>query len=176
MKRIIISTLIVLLCMSLTSCLSFLTSLEDNSAEASEVYTETISPESEPAAEESTPAEESEESSELGADKAHPYVLTVAELAEEINADIKAAKAKYNGKWIKITGEITDTTDGGVCYGYYLYGQRATTGYIGLKIICWCEDGPYSGSVLGDTQTFLGQVLEISTVNSTEIIDCERIK
>lgn len=112
----------------------------------------------------------------LGSDKEHPYVITAEQLADEINRDISAAKAKYNGKWVKITGEISDTSDGGVVYGYYIYGKRATTGYTGLKIICWCDDGPYSGSVLGDTKTFLGQVREITTFNATEIGDCEIIK
>jgi len=110
---------------------------------------------------------------ELGESKENPFVLTATELAAEIDADIDAAKEKYNGKWMQITGEISDTSDGGIIYGYYVYGESSLTGYRGLRIICWCEDGPYSGSVLGDTQTFLGQMREVTLVNATEIGDCE---
>ena len=115
------------------------------------------------------------DTSVLGYSKDAPIVITANELALEIEANIDSAKEKYNGKWVEITGTISDTSDGGVMYGYYLHGKRATSGYTGLRIMCWCEDGPYSGSVLGDTQTFVGQVLEITTVNVTEIVDCERI-
>ena len=116
------------------------------------------------------------QSASIGSSKNNPYVLTVTELVKEIETDINTAKAKYNGKWVKITGEITDTSSGGGIYGYYLYGKRITTGYSGLRIICWCDNGPYSGSVLGDTQTFLGQIREITTFNATEIGDCEIVK
>lgn len=122
------------------------------------------------------PADKEVDAIEVGSTKEKPLVITTDELAKEIEADIDAAKAKYNGKWIQITGKISDTSDGGVVYGYYIYGESSTTGYRGLKIICWCEDGPYSGSVMGDTKTFLGQILEVSTVNSTEIVDCEIVK
>lgn len=124
---------------------------------------------------------------ELGTDKEHPYILTAEQLASEIEQDIDAAKEKYNDKWVQITGEITDmsdfgrkvdgqsatTTDNGwtMC-GYYIYGQRSTTGYTGLRIICWCNDVPYSEDPMGDTCTFLGQLREVTTVNATEIGDC----
>ena len=111
----------------------------------------------------------------VGGSKDNPFVLTADELADEIMDDIDAAKEKYNDKWVMITGTITDTSDGGIMYGYYLYGERATTGYTGLRIMCWCDDGPYSGSVIGDTQTFVGILREITTVNVTEIAECERI-
>lgn len=110
----------------------------------------------------------------VGSSRSNPIVITVAELANEINIDATAAKEKYNGKWVRITGEITDTSDSGTSYGYYLYGKSTLTGYSGLRIMCWCDDGPYSGSVIGDTQTFTGKVLEISTVNITEIVACKR--
>ena len=112
---------------------------------------------------------------EIGEARDNPFVLTADELATEILDDIDAAKEKYNDKWVQITGTITDTSDGGIMYGYYLYGQSATTGYTGLRIMCWCEDGPYSGSVIGDTQTFIGLLREVTTVNVTEIAECERI-
>ena len=111
----------------------------------------------------------------IGISKDYPIEITAEELVKEMERDLNAAKDKYNGKWVKITGTISDTSDGGIVYGYYLYGQKTTTGYSGIRVMCWCEDGPYSGSVIGDTQTFVGQVLEITTVNVTEIVDCERI-
>lgn len=111
----------------------------------------------------------------VGSSRSNPIVITVAELANEINSDVEAAKDKYNGKWVRITGEIIDTSDSGTSYGYYLYGKSALTGYSGLRIMCWCGDGPYSGNVIGDTQTFTGKVLEISTVNITEIVACKRV-
>ncbi len=112
---------------------------------------------------------------EMGETRDNPFVLTADELATEILNDIDAAKEKYNDKWVQITGTITDTSDGGIMYGYYLYGQNSTAGYTGLRIMCWCEDGPYSGSVIGDTQTFIGLLREVTTVNVTEIAECERI-
>lgn len=112
----------------------------------------------------------------VGEDKSNPYVLTADELVDEINEDIKAAKKKYNGKWVQITGEITGTSTSGFGYGYYLYGQSTTTGYRGLRIMCWCDDLPYSKTKIGDKHTFIGQVLEITTVNATEIVDCKRVK
>lgn len=109
----------------------------------------------------------------LGETKDNPFVLKAEELAAEIEQDIDAAKEKYNNKWVKITGTISDTSDGGIMYGYYLYGKKSTSGYTGLRIMCWCEDGPYSGAVIGDTKTFLGQLREVTTFNVTEIGDCE---
>ena len=113
----------------------------------------------------------------IGDSKENPIIITADELADEINTKIDDAKEKYNGKWIKITGTITDTSIyQGDIFGYYVYGKKATTGYTGVRILCWCDGGPYSGSVLGDTQTFIGQVFEITTVNATEIVDCEIVK
>lgn len=109
---------------------------------------------------------------EVGDSKETPFVLTADELATEIEADIEKAKEKYNGKWVEITGKISGTSNGGIVYGYYIFGESATTG---LRIICWCDDGPYSGSVTGDTRTFLGQLREVTTFNATEIGDCEII-
>lgn len=105
----------------------------------------------------------------------NPITITAEQLALEIEENIILAKESYNGKWVKITGTISDTSDAGVAYGYYLFGEKSTSGYTGIQIMCWCDDGPYSGSVLGDTQTFIGQVLEITTFNVTEIVDCQRV-
>ena len=112
----------------------------------------------------------------VGSNKDHPFVITANELANEINADTAAAKQKYNGKWVEITGEITGTSTSGFGYGYYLYGESTTTGYRGLRIMCWCDDLPYSETKVGNTHTFVGQVLEITTVNATEIVDCEKVE
>lgn len=113
----------------------------------------------------------------LGDSKENPIKITADELVAEINTDIDNAKERFNGKWVQITGTITDTSIyQGDIFGYYVYGKNSTTGYTGLRILCWCDGGPYSGSVLGDTQTFVGKVLEITTVNATEIVDCEIVK
>ena len=108
----------------------------------------------------------------VGATKNNPLVITADKLAEEIDIDAESAAQKYNNMWVKITGKITGTSDAGNMYGYYLYGKK---GESGLRIICWCDDGPYSGSVKGDTQTFIGYLREVSTVDTTDIGGCTRI-
>lgn len=110
---------------------------------------------------------------ELGADREHPFVLTADELAAEINADIDAAKAKYNGKWVKITGTVTDYSrySADDLSGYYLYGNY---GVEGLRIVCWQNKGAWKqNEKIGDVCTCVGQVREITTFNATEIGDCE---
>lgn len=104
--------------------------------------------------------------------RGNPYIITAQELAKEINSDIDAAKEKYNGKWVKITGKITDFSDGGIIYGYYLYGKKGASG---LRIVCWC-DNQHKGSMIGSTYTFVGQLREVTTFNATEIGDCEVVK
>lgn len=112
------------------------------------------------------------ELSKLGT-KSNPAKVTVSELVAEINADIDAAKDKYNGKWIKITGKVTQVVDGGIMTGYYLYGKRGDSG---LRIVCWRDGDIYKGAMVGNTFTFVGQVREITTFNATEIGDCTIIK
>ena len=112
------------------------------------------------------------EISKLGT-KANPGIVTVKELVADIDKDIDAAKAKYNGKWIKITGKVTQVVDGGIMTGYYIYGKRGDNG---LRIVCWRDGDIFSGSVVGNTYTFLGQVREITTFNATEIGDCTIIE
>lgn len=101
--------------------------------------------------------------------KENPGEITVSELVAEISADIDAAKDKYNGKWIKITGKVTQVVDGGIMTGYYLYGKRGDSG---LRIVCWRDGDIYKGAMVGNTFTFVGQVREITTFNATEIGDC----
>ena len=112
----------------------------------------------------------------LGLDKAYPIVVTPEQLAAEIIDNSAEAAKKYNGKWVKIKGKITDVTDGGTMWGYYLYGKKVATGYEGLRIICWKDGDIYAGAMKGSTYTFLGCLREISTINATEIANCEIIK
>lgn len=110
---------------------------------------------------------------EIGSAKENPFVLTADELAAEINADIDAAKAKYNGKWVKITGTVTDYSrySADDLSGYYLYGNY---GVEGLRIVCWQNKGAWKqNEKIGDVCTCVGQVREITTFNATEIGDCE---
>lgn len=44
----------------------------------------------------------------LGSSSKYPFVVSANEFANEIKNDIDAAKEKYNGKWVKITGRVTD--------------------------------------------------------------------
>jgi hypothetical protein len=107
-----------------------------------------------------------------GSRSKYPLVVTVEEFVYEINSDIDAAKDKYNGKWIEITGRVTDYSryNGGSMSGYYLYGEY---GKEGLRIVCWQnkEDNTQFAKV-GCTCTCLGIVREVTTVNATEIADC----
>ena len=110
---------------------------------------------------------------EVGSTKEAPIVITVAELVDEIDTDIDAAKEKYNGKWVQITGTVTDYSrySGDDLSGYYLYGNTDDSG---LKIICWQNKGAYKqNEKIGDVCTCTGQVREITTFNATEIGDCE---
>lgn len=110
-----------------------------------------------------------------GSSRMKPYKLTAQELATEINSNIDAAKAKYNGKWVQITGKVTDYSrySSDNLSGYYLYGKY---GGEGLKIVCWQNKGALKQfDKVGDTCTCIGQVREVTTVNSTEIVNCEII-
>lgn len=109
------------------------------------------------------------EISKLGT-KANPGEVTVSELVAEINTNIDAAKSKYNGKWIKITGKVLDAGNVAGMTKFYLYGEYAGSG---LKIICWVNEEvlkPFDYT--GEAHTFIGQVREITIVNATEIGDC----
>lgn len=109
------------------------------------------------------------EISKLGT-KANPGEVTVSELVAEINTNIDAAKSKYNGKWIKITGKVLDAGNVAGMTKFYLYGEYAGSG---LKIICWVNKEvlkPFDYT--GETHTFIGQVREITIMNATEIGDC----
>ena len=102
--------------------------------------------------------------------KENPGEVTVSELVAEINANIDAAKSKYNGKWIKITGKVLDADNVAGMTRFYLYGEYAGSG---LKIICWVNEQvlkPFDYA--GETHVFIGQVREITIMNATESGDC----
>ena len=104
----------------------------------------------------------------------NPGEVTVSELVAEMNSDIDAAKKKYNGKWIKITGKVLRANDVLGMTRFQLYGDNRDSG---LRIVCWVENGvlkPFD--YVGETHTFLGSVIEITTVNSTEIEFCTIIE
>ena len=105
--------------------------------------------------------------------KDNPGKVTVEELVAEINSNKDAAKAKYNEQWIEITGKVLDASNVAGMTRFYLYGK---SGDSGLRIICWINEEvlkPFDYQ--GDTVTILGQVREITTVNATEIGDCQII-
>ena len=98
-----------------------------------------------------------------------PIVVTVDEFANDINTDISLAKDRYDGKYIRITGEIKQIVDGGIMTGYYLYGNR---GDDGLRVVCWKDGDPQKDVLEGKPYTFLGVIREITTTNATEIAEC----
>lgn len=105
--------------------------------------------------------------------RGNPGKVTVDELVAEINANKNATKAKYNGKWIEITGKVLDADTVAGMTRFYLYGEHGGTS---LRIVCWVNEEvlkPFSYQ--GEVHTFLGQVREISTSNATEIGDCQII-
>ena len=105
--------------------------------------------------------------------KENPGKVTVSGLAAEIKSDIAAAGKKYDGKWIEITGKVKSVHDVGGMSAYYLYGVR---GKEGLRIVCWCDGSVMNASeVVGKTLTFLGQMREVTTFNTTDIGDCQII-
>ena len=110
-----------------------------------------------------------------GSSSKYPFVVTVEEFANDIRANIDAAKDKYNGKWVEITGRVTDYSryNGSSLSGYYLYGEYAKEG---LKIVCWQnkEDSTQFTKV-GRMCNCTGIVREVSTFNATEIVDCQMV-
>ena len=108
-----------------------------------------------------------------GISSKYPLVVTVEAFANEIYADINAAGDKYNGKWVEITGRVTDYSryNGSSLSGYYLYGGYAKDG---LKIVCWQNKGDDTQfTKVGRVCTCIGLVREVSTFNATEIANCQ---
>ncbi len=108
--------------------------------------------------------------SQPGFIKDNPIVIAADTLVEEIKTDINAAKAKYDGKYIKVTAEIKQAVSGGTITKYYIYGKQEDTG---LRIVCWQEGAPQENIREGRTYSFLGRIRGISEENVTEITECE---
>lgn len=109
-----------------------------------------------------------------GSTMSKPYILTAQELVAEINSNTDAAKTKYNGKWVQITGKVLSANNVSGMTSFYLHGER---GGSGLRIVCWVNEEvlkPFD--YRGETHTFIGQLREVSTANSTEIGNCEIIE
>lgn len=109
-----------------------------------------------------------------GSSMSKPYILTAQELVAEINSNTDAAKVKYNGKWVQITGKVLGTHNVAGMTNFYLHGEK---GGSGLKIVCWVnKEVPKPFDYKGETHTFLGKMREVTTVNATEIGDCEIVE
>lgn len=105
--------------------------------------------------------------------KENPCKITVEQLVSEIEADKDTAKVKYNEQWVEITGKVLDASNVAGMSRFYLYGNVDDSG---LRIVCWVKEEvlkPFDYD--GETHTFIGQIREITTVNATEIGDCEII-
>lgn len=105
--------------------------------------------------------------------KENPGKVTIEQLVSEINANIDAAKAKYNGQWIEITGKVLDADNVAGMTRFCIYEN---TGVDNFRIVCWINEEvlkPFDYQ--GDTVVFLGQMREITTFNATEIGDCQII-
>ena len=121
-----------------------------------------------------TPTATPEPIKEPGSSRSTPIVVTSSQFANEIKSNTDAAKTKYNGKWVQITGQVLSAHNIAGMTSFYLYGEK---GGSGLRVVCWVNEEvlkPFD--YRGETHTFIGQVREVSTVNSTEIGNCEIIE
>ena len=122
----------------------------------------------------SPPAVTEEPIKEPGSSRSAPIVVTVSQFANEIKTNVDAAKTKYNGKWLQITGKVLSAHNVAGMTSFYLHGER---GGSGLRIVCWVNKEvlkPFD--YRGEVHTFIGQVREVTTVNATEIGNCEIIE
>jgi hypothetical protein len=120
------------------------------------------------------PAATPEPIKDPGNSRSNPIVVTSSQFANEIKSNTDAAKTKYNGKWVQITGKVLSAHNVAGMTSFYLYGEK---GGPGLKVVCWVNEEvlkPFDYK--GETHTFIGQVREVSTANSTEIGNCEMIE
>lgn len=124
------------------------------------------------AAEEEKRKQQEEYENTPGNTSKKPIVVTINKFVNEIVEDIEAAKEKYNGKWIQITGTVKDISDAGDMIGYYIYGAK---GVPGLKITCWVYNEKLVANIDQEV-TFKGIVREVSTVNNTEIGECTLVQ
>ena len=123
-----------------------------------------------------TPTKEVVPSPEIepGDSRTNPIVVTASQFANEIKLNTDTAKTKYNGKWVQITGKVLSAHNVAGMTSFYLHGEK---GGSGLKVVCWVNEEvlkPFD--YRGETHTFIGQVREVSTANSTEIGNCEIIE
>ena len=121
-----------------------------------------------------TPTPTEEPVKEPGSSRNNPIVVTSSQFANEIKSNTDTAKTKYNGKWVQITGKVLSAHDVAGMTSFYLYGEK---GGSGLKVVCWINEEvlkPFDYK--GETHTFIGQVREVSTANSTEIGNCKIIE
>ena len=122
----------------------------------------------------SAPAPTPEPIKEPGSSRSVPIVVTASQFVNDINSNADTAKTKYNGKWVQITGKVLSANSVAGMTSFYLYGEK---GGSGLRVVCWLNEEvlkPFD--YRGKTHTFVGQVREVSTVNSTEISNCEIIE
>lgn len=111
---------------------------------------------------------------EPGSSRSNPIVVTASQFVNEIKTNTDTAKTKYNGKWVQITGKVLSAHNTAGMTSFYLYGEK---GGSGLRVVCWVNEEvlkPFD--YRGETHTFVGQVREVSTVNSTEISNCKIIE
>ena len=121
-----------------------------------------------------TPTATPEPIKEPGSSRSVPIVVTASQFANEIKSNTDTAKTKYNGKWVQITGKVLSAHNVAGMTSFYLHGEK---GGSGLRVVCWVNKEvlkPFDYK--GETHTFVGQVREVSTANSTEIGDCEIIE
>ena len=121
-----------------------------------------------------TPTATPEPIKEPGSSRSNPIVVNASQFANEINSSTDVAKTKYNGKWVQITGKVLSAHNVAGMTSFYLHGEK---GGSGLRIVCWVNEKvlkPFD--YRGETHTFIGQVREVTTVNATEIGDCEIVE
>ena len=179
-KRFGFSFLCIFLSFALGITLAAITSDEDEAkdstsstiASSSETQTETTIETCTPSTETVEPNETIEVSNEPGENWRNPIIVTVEEFANEIKADISAASDKYNGKWIQITGRVTDYSryNSSSLSGYYLYGKYAQEG---LRVVCWQnKKAEQQFLYVGRMCVCIGKVSELS-ISTTELVNCD---
>ena len=137
-----------------------------------EHYTETTTENPVNSTKNTEPTETLEIIYEPGESRENPLVLTVDEFVNEIKLNVSAASDKYSGKWIKITGRVTDYSryNSSSLSGYYLYGKYAQEG---VRVVCWQnKHADQQFLMVGRTCVCIGKVSEIST-STTELVNCQ---
>ncbi len=110
------------------------------------------------------------ELAKIGSSRSNPIKVTVEQLVYEININQDAAKAKYNGQYVEITGQVLEASNVAGMTRFCFYGR---TGEPGLRIVCWVNKELNTYGYQGGILTLRGCVREVTTVNATEIGSCE---